>query len=165
MLRIIALVVAALLCAQQAYADSLGSAAGGQAANQSSGAGCINQTPTLSSGQQATLRCDSSGNLITASSIGTRTYVPLDISTVTTGGTAVTALNAGHHTAGGFLYNPIGASINLCINEQGTASGTTSAGALTCVQPGQAYTLAPAAGAVSVITSDSSHPFSGYGLN
>ena len=95
---------------------------------------------------------------------GPRTIVPLDVSTVTTGGTAVTALATGHKTAGGFLYNPIGATINLCINEQGTASGTTSAGALTCIQPGQAYTLAPSAGAVSVITSDSSHPFSGYGL-
>jgi hypothetical protein len=102
----------------------------------------------------------------TTASVGpsARTIVPLDISTVTTGGTAVTALNAGHRTAGGFLYNPIGATINLCINEQGTASGTTSAGALTCIQPGQAYTLAPNTGAVSVITSDSSHPFSGYGM-
>lgn len=95
----------------------------------------------------------------------TRTIVALDISTVTTGGTAVTTLNAGHRTAGGFLQNPIGATISLCINEQGTASGTTSAGATTCIQPGQSYLLAPAAGAVSVITSDSSHPFSGYGLN
>lgn len=94
-----------------------------------------------------------------------RTIVPLDISTVTTGGTAVTALNAGHRTAGGFLFNPIGATINLCINEQGTASGTTSAGALTCIQPGQSYTLTPSSAAVSVITSDSSHPFSGQGLN
>lgn len=96
---------------------------------------------------------------------GPRTIVALDVATVTTGGTAVTALIAGHRSAGGFLYNPIGASINLCINEQGVASGTTSAGALTCIQPGQAYTLAPSAAAVSVVTSDSSHPFSGYGLN
>ncbi len=79
--------------------------------------------------------------------------------------TLQTALIAGHRTAGGFLLNPIGATINLCINEQGTASGTTSAGALTCILPGQSYVLTPAAGAVSVITSDSSHPFSGYGLN
>lgn len=96
---------------------------------------------------------------------GSRTIVALDVSTVTTGGTAVTALTAGHRTAGGWLLNPIGATINLCINEQGTASGTTSAGALTCIQPGQTYTLQPTSGAVSVITSDSSHPFSGMGLN
>lgn len=126
-------------------------------------------------GQQRPLTVDLNGNLCpdgsssapsnVLTSPGQRTIVPLDVSTVTTGGTAVTALTAGHRTAGGFLYNPIGATINLCINEQGTASGTTSAGALTCIQPGQPYTLAPAAGAVSVITSDSAHPFSGYGLN
>ena len=92
------------------------------------------------------------------------TLVPLDISTVTTGGTAVTALNAGHRTAGGFLLNPIGATINLCINEQATASGTTSSGALTCITPGQTYFLTPSTLAVSVITSDSSHPFAGPGL-
>jgi hypothetical protein len=94
---------------------------------------------------------------------GSRTLVALDISTVTTGGTAVTALNAGHRTAGGWLQNPPNATINLCINEIGTASGTTSAASTTCIQPGQSYTLAPAAGAVSVISSDSSHPFSGEG--
>lgn len=109
-------------------------------------------------------QADSGGGSIIVNP-GLRTIIPLDVSTVTTGGTAVTALNAGHRTAGGFLYNPIGATINLCINEQGTASGTTSSGALTCIQPGQTYTLVPAAGAVSVITSDSSHPFSGEGLN
>lgn len=96
---------------------------------------------------------------------GVRTIVALDISTVTTGGTAVTALTAGHRTAGGFLTNPKGATIDLCINEQGTASGATSSGALTCIPPGGTYNLTPAAGAVSVITSDSSHPFSGQGLN
>lgn len=94
-----------------------------------------------------------------------RTIVALDVSTVTTGGTAVTALTAGHRTAGGFLTNPKGATIDLCINEQGTASGTTSLAGLTCVPPGGSYNLTPAAGAVSVITSDSAHPFSGQGLN
>lgn len=93
------------------------------------------------------------------------TIVPLDVSTVTTGGTAVTALAAGHRAAGGFIQNPPSATVNLCINEQGAASGTTSAGATTCIVPGQSYTLTSAAGAVSVISSDSAHPFSGYGLN
>lgn len=93
-----------------------------------------------------------------------RTIVALDVSTVTTGGTAVTALTAGHKTAGGFLLNPIGATINLCINEQTTASGTTSAAGLTCILPGQSYSLTPSTGSVSVITSDSAHPFSGQGL-
>lgn len=94
-----------------------------------------------------------------------RTIVTLDVKTVTTGGTAVTAIAAGHRTAGGFLLNPVGATINLCINEIGTATGTTSSGDTTCILPGQSYKVVPASTGVSVITSDSSHPFSGYGLN
>jgi hypothetical protein len=96
---------------------------------------------------------------------GARTLVPLDIAAVTTGGTAVTALAAGHRTAGGWLQNPPTATIPLCINEIGTASGTTSAGSTTCIAQGQVYLITPAAGAVSVISSDSAHPFSGIGLN
>lgn len=91
--------------------------------------------------------------------------VPLDVSTITTGGTAVTALAAGERTAGGWIQNPSTATINLCINEVGTASGTTSAGSLTCIVPGQIYTLAPSIGPVSVVSSDSAHPFSGYGFH
>lgn len=94
-----------------------------------------------------------------------RTPVTLDVKTVTTGGTAVTALTAGHRTFGGFLQNPPSATVNLCINEIGTAAGTTSSGDTTCIQPGAAYKLTPATTAVSVISSDSAHPFSGYGLN
>lgn len=94
-----------------------------------------------------------------------RTLITLDVKTVTTGGTAVAAISAGHRTAGGFLQNPASATIALCINEIGTATGTTSSGDTTCIQPGQSYNVSPSAAAVSVITSDSSHPFSGYGLN
>lgn len=175
----IAALAAFLFSATGSFADSLGSVVGGQAGNQSNMAGgvCLTSPMALSNGQQGGLLIDCTTRaLITspassgpATSVTTtpaqRTIVPLDVATVTTGGTAVTALTAGHRTAGGFLYNPIGATINLCINEQGAASGTTSAGSLTCINPGQAYTLTPAAGAVSVVTSDSSHPFSGQGLN
>jgi hypothetical protein len=94
---------------------------------------------------------------------GSYTIVPLDIATVTTGGVAVTALAAGHRTAGGWLLNPIGATVNLCINEVAVASGTTSAGSLTCIEPGRTYALAASPNAVSVVSSDSSHPFSGQG--
>lgn len=94
---------------------------------------------------------------------GTRTLVPLDASSVTTGGTAIVALLAGHRTAGGFIQNPLGAATNLGINEIGTASGTTSAGSTTFIQPGQSYALAPSGNAVSVISSDSAHVFSGLG--
>jgi hypothetical protein len=95
---------------------------------------------------------------------GALQIVTLDVKTVTTGGTAVTAIAAGHRTAGGFLQNPTGAGAALCINEIGTASGTTSSGDTTCIAAGVTYTVAPSAAPVSVISSDSSHPFSGYGL-
>lgn len=95
---------------------------------------------------------------------GARTLITLDIKTVTTGGTAVTALSSGHKSAGGFIQNPPTATVNLCLNEIGTATGTTSSGDTTCVIPGQSYILTPSSGAVSVISSDSSHPFSGMGL-
>lgn len=94
---------------------------------------------------------------------GQVTLVSLDVATVTTGGTAVTALSAGHRTAGGWIQNPITATQNLGINEKGTATGTTSAGDTTFIAPGQTYSLSPSANAVSVISSDSTHPFSGYG--
>lgn len=91
------------------------------------------------------------------------TLVPLDISTVTTGGTAVTALSAGHRTAGGWIFNPAGAN-PLGINEIGTATGTTSAGNTTFIAGGQSYTLSASANAVSIISADNSHPFSGMGF-
>ena len=97
---------------------------------------------------------------------GPLTIVALDAATVTTGGTAASASVAGHHNKGGWILNPSTATINLCINEQGTASGTTSAGALTCIVPGQAFNITPnATSVVSVISSDSSHAFSGQGYN
>jgi hypothetical protein len=96
---------------------------------------------------------------------GSVTINPLDVAIVTTGGTAVTAINAGHRSAGGWILNP-GApnTVNLCINESGTAVGTTSAGSTTCIVPGQSYTVAPGIGPVSVVSSDSAHAFSGLAL-
>jgi hypothetical protein len=95
---------------------------------------------------------------------GPMTINELAVSTVTTGGTAVTALAAGTRTAGGWIQNPPSATVNLCINEVGTATGTTSAGSTSCIIPGQSYNLTPSIQPVSVISSDSAHPFSGYGL-
>ena len=89
----------------------------------------------------------------------------LDVKQVTTGGVAVTAINAGGRRSGGWLQNPPSASVNLCINELGTAVGTTSSGDTTCIAPGQTYVLIPSDKAVSVITSDSAHAFSGYALH
>ena len=93
------------------------------------------------------------------------TLIPLDAASVTTGGTAVTALAAAHRNKGGWLVNPSTATVALCINEIATAAGTTSAGNLTCIAPGQTYLLSPSPNAVSVVTSDSAHAFSGYGWN
>lgn len=106
---------------------------------------------------------DSTNPMPTATKPGTYTLVALDVATVTTGGTAVTALTSGHRSAGGWIQNPATATINLGINEIGTATGTTSAGSTTFISPGQTYTLAPSGNAVSVISSDSSHAFSGMG--
>ena len=90
--------------------------------------------------------------------------VSLDVSTVTTGGTAVTAINAGHRASGGWIQNPPTAATNLCINERGTAT-TTAGGDVTCIAPGQTYMLSGNAGPVSVVSSDSAHAFSGMGWN
>src|ERR1051325_2831272 len=144
-MRLFIAAAAAFFLISPAFADSQGSATGGTAGTQSTGAGCIDQSPSLSSGQQATLSCDSSGNLKTSTSLSPaqRTIITLDVKTVTTGATAVTAIATGHRTAGGFLQNPIGATVALCINEIGTASGTTSSGDTTCIQPGQTYNAGP----------------------
>ena len=96
---------------------------------------------------------------------GVVTLTPLDVATVTTGGSAVVALTAGHRVKGGWIQNPSSASVNLCINEIGTASGTTSSGSTICITPGQTYNLAGSGNAVSVVASDSAHAFAGYGFN
>jgi hypothetical protein len=95
--------------------------------------------------------------------LGPVTIVPLDVSTVTTGGTAVAALTAGHCTAGGRIQNPLSAGTSLGINQNGTASGTTSNGSTIFYPPGATCWLVASANAVSVISSDSAHPFAGEG--
>jgi hypothetical protein len=94
---------------------------------------------------------------------GQTTPIPLDVAVVTTGGTAVQAVNPGNRLRGGWLQNPIGATAALCVNEIGVASGTTSNGNTTCIAAGQSYAFTPGSGAVSVISSDSNHVFSGIG--
>lgn len=131
------------------------------------GASSTGSTATVKAASTVPATTDTSLVVATSpnSAVPLRTLVTLDVKTVTTGGTAVTALTAGHRNAGGLLCNPQGATINLGINEIGTAAGTTSSGDTTFIVPGQCYVVSPASTAVSVITSDSSHPFSGYGLN
>lgn len=90
---------------------------------------------------------------------------PLDIATITTGATAVVAIAPGNRTLGGWIRNPTSATVDLCVNEITTAAGTTSAGSLTCLAPGIKTDIAPSALGVSVVSSDSAHPFSGYGFS
>jgi hypothetical protein len=92
----------------------------------------------------------------------TRTIVPLDISAVTTAGTAVTALSAGHAAAGGFLVTSNAAG--LCVNQVG-AAGTATSGNTTCVAQNQMYSLVPSGNAVSVNSAASSVAIGGEGLN
>ena len=87
---------------------------------------------------------------------------PLDIATVTTGGTAVTAVAHYHRLKGGWIQNPSTAGTTLCINEMDAAVATTTPGGnVTCIVPGQTYLLAPTGNSVSVVSSDSNHAFSG----
>lgn len=86
-----------------------------------------------------------------------------DISTVTTGGTAVNAFSAGHCTRGCYLINPKAATIDLCVNGVAVASGTVTVGSLICVLPGQSLFLPARSNAISVVSSDSAHPFGGEG--
>ena len=91
--------------------------------------------------------------------------IPLDVSTVTTANTAVTALSVGHRTAGGYLITANAAGI--CISENGTAgvaTGYSGAVQTTCVVANEPYNLAPSSGAVSVNSTSNSVAFSGYGL-
>jgi len=90
------------------------------------------------------------------------TPIAPDVSSVTTGGTAVTAFNAGHVAKGGWLFNPNTATANLCINIVTTAT-TTGTGSTACIAPGQSYTIPATTGAISVNSSDSSHGFAGAG--
>ena len=129
---------------------------------------CNQQSLTVGSTSQFQFM-DKKGNLCVGNTASvappatTVTLVTLDAKSVTTGGTAVTAINAGNRTAGGWLQNPSTATISLCINELGAATGTTSNGDTYCIAPGQVTRLAASANAVSVIASDASHAFAGYG--
>jgi hypothetical protein len=91
------------------------------------------------------------------------TLVALSVSTVTTGGTAVTAIAAGNRARGGFITNPSGAPGDLIVNELTTASGTVSAGSNLVISAGQTYEVAPSPLGVSVISASSGHVFAGLG--
>lgn len=93
-----------------------------------------------------------------------RTLVPLDIATVSTGGTAVTALNAGHATAGGSLMtaNSAGICVDQIAANAGTVTGTPSS--TQCVGQNVLFNLVPSNRAVSVNSTGSNVLFAGQGL-
>ena len=95
---------------------------------------------------------------------GPRQIISLDIKTVTAANVAVLAINPGNRTAGGWIQNPPTATVNLCYNELSTAVGFLSNGDTTCIIPGQSAIISASQLGLSVISSDSNHPFSGYGL-
>lgn len=90
--------------------------------------------------------------------------VPLDVATVTTGGTAVTALNACNSaSAGGWVAtsNPAG----ICVDQFTTAGTSTGTPSTTyCLAPNQPFYLAPSIKAVSVNSTASGVLISGQGV-
>jgi hypothetical protein len=85
----------------------------------------------------------------------------LDVATVTTGGTAVTAVAALHAVRGGFIYTTNSAGI--CVNILGVAT-TTDGGNTACVAQGVRYSIPPTYGAVSVNSTGSGVALTGYGF-
>ena len=127
--------LALMLMCGAALADSQGSATGGTSGTQSTLAGCRQQSPTLSSGQQAGLSCDTSGNLKIYSSGGaapTPAFVTItDRSKVLAASSStLAAANASRTT---LTIANVDAAINECYSFTGAA---------VCGAAGT-YTLAP----------------------
>jgi len=101
----------------------------------------------------------SSAGLPTAPSL--RTQLALDANTVTNAGTAVTAILAGHRTAGGLLQTSNAAG--FYVNEIGTA-GTTVAGGTMFVFQNQVWSPQPSTAAVSVNATVNGLVISGFGM-
>lgn len=93
---------------------------------------------------------------------GQTSLVTLDVAVVTTANTAVTALAAGHCTAGGYIVNGSATTI-MTVNQIGTASGAVSSGNNIAIQPLGDIVLLPSPNAVSVVSTLAGHVFGGYG--
>lgn len=90
------------------------------------------------------------------------TIIPLDVTSVTTGGTPVNALSVGHVLRGGFILTTNAAGI--CVSQQG-AAGTSTNSSTQCIAANQIYNIVPNTGAVSVNSVGSSVALSGQGYN
>ena len=105
-----------------------------------------------------------SGGVASNVTPGSMNVVALDIDSVTTGTTAVVALNAGHAVHGGFLITSNSAGI--CVDSSGDAgAGTATAGNTICVNPNVPYYIPPTTNAISVNSTASSVTFAGNGLD
>lgn len=116
-------------------------------------------TPT----RQMTVNADGSINTNGTSGPATSTPAAPDISTITTGGTAVNAFSAGHCAKGCMLINPSGATQPMVVNGVGTASGTVTNGANIAIPVGGQFAFTARTNAISAISSDSAHTFGGEG--
>ena len=120
-------------------------------------------TPAGTSASTAAVVQGATGGVSLGTKPGSLTIVPLDVSSVTTGSIAVTALATGHAAAGGWL-----ATANVCgicvdqVTTAGTATGTPSTSA--CVGANQPFYLVPNGHAVSVNSACSGVSFAGEGL-
>ncbi len=104
--------------------------------------------------------------LLLAGSARAQTYsiIPLDASTVVTGGTAITALNVGHALHGGTLATSNAAG--MCVDQTqtaGTATGTPST--TVCVPASTPFYLVPNNHSVSVNSTGSGVSIGGWGQN
>jgi hypothetical protein len=95
------------------------------------------------------------------SSPAPRTQVPLDENEILNSGTAVTAISAGHRTAGGILQT--GNAAGMYVNEITTA-GTVVANGTVFVPENTIYQVTPGTGPVSVNATASAVIISGFGL-
>ena len=86
---------------------------------------------------------------------------PLDADTIATGGTAITAIAAGHATRGGVLASAIASG--FCYALVGEA-GTATSGNTVCEASGTSVSLPPTAGAVSVNATEAGS-IGGYGCH
>ncbi len=84
---------------------------------------------------------------------------PLDANTIATGGTAITAIAAGHARRGGVLASAIASG--FCYSLVGDA-GTATSGNTICVASGTIVSLPPTTGAVSVNATEAGS-IAGYG--
>lgn len=95
---------------------------------------------------------------------GTRVFNLLNNNIVTTGGTAVIALNAGQARCGGEIVS--NNAVGICVDEiqsAGTITGTPSS--TICVPTNVTFTLVPTANSIYINASASGVVVGGFGLN